>query len=751
MWFPHGDCYVHLYGRGQSARGPSFRVPFDVLVESGCRPLLERFLVWEGTPPSTSSHDDSEYFNRSRSSARYELYIPAPASAERGQSMLYHVATRNFFAWLFGRSLVGPHLGGALVGLLNSMNEFRNEDVENEIDILDYMDEEGYADMRNHPDHALAVLHFAENFRFRNVWIDAFAHCAGMNELLPHSSEFEVRFVHDPTALIVLTRLKFISRVSRAMINRGRLEMDVRMNECSERLSVFLEDELSSTYLGLTPTARAHLDQFRSFLHSYYVAKLGYYPPSGPEHGDVAFPMSTLGEMRNEFEMLYEFLADESFTSSDPVPFPIQNGFCALQNIRAFDARRHYEPLPYPLPLLPEIHPQPAARHFTKRMSWRGIQPDKLQLDSRLVSLNSIAKATNRQKSELLECSLVRAYRIFEKDIAFSKADKKTLSATEARKVRWIMVYATLQTLRSATTIPEEVRDFENVKYNLCVLTAGCPPWKEDKPYKTFLRTQTQQMNVDWQTTTLYAESVSPVSSIAEEEEQHRFSILEPDIDHRPVPSRSSSAGVRSLTSAPPSRKGTIRRALSTLGNMPELRHPKPVRNSFHEILVQGYGNGLNPVSVITNGLPTEEKVTSPVSNTNTDKEQNYLSIVSATSEDTVSSRWSKTDSETASSRPSSTSGSRRGSESSLGKEIQDLLEDTHLQRTTTGASSVYEDDFQMQLQPKPLLPRKYITDGVMPPDTMLVTTEVSVSYEQLEMLSRQPTVNAELYEYLSS
>jgi len=30
---------------------------------------------------------------------------------------------------------------------------------------------------------------------------------------------------------------------------------------------------------------------------------------------------------------------------------------------------------------------------------------------------------------------------------------------------------------------------------------------------------------------------------------------------------------------------------------MPALQHPKPIRSSHHEILVQGYGNGLNPVT----------------------------------------------------------------------------------------------------------------------------------------------------------
>lgn len=127
-------------------------------------------------------------------STKYEIYIPAPDSLERGQeAYLYHTATRNFFAWAFGKPLVGSHLGGALVGLLNSINEFRSIGEDNVQDVMDYMDDQGYADCRNTPDHALAILFFADHFHYHDLWIDAFAHCTGMHERLPSSAGFEVR------------------------------------------------------------------------------------------------------------------------------------------------------------------------------------------------------------------------------------------------------------------------------------------------------------------------------------------------------------------------------------------------------------------------------------------------------------------------------------------------------------------------------------------------------------------------------
>jgi hypothetical protein len=170
-------------------------VPFEDLLNAGCRPLVDRFLVqdFDSSPlsdRSSSSSGNGDYWDRANIT-QYELYIPAPPAAERRQVMFHHITTRNLFAWIFKKPMVGPHLGGALVALLHSMNEFRAAGADNIEDVLEYMDQEGYADMRNQPSHALAILFFAENFQFRDIWIDAYAHCAGMNEILADSSEFK--------------------------------------------------------------------------------------------------------------------------------------------------------------------------------------------------------------------------------------------------------------------------------------------------------------------------------------------------------------------------------------------------------------------------------------------------------------------------------------------------------------------------------------------------------------------------------
>lgn len=474
----------------------------------------------------------------------------------------------------------------------------------------------------------------------------------------------------------------------------------MRLDTCGRKMSTFLSDDLSDAHLGLSAGARAHLDKFRSFLHSYYIAKLGYYPPTPGDAPNAAFPKSTLRQMCIEFQKLYDFLVDTSFTSTNPIPLTQQGGICVLQNVQSFDQRNKYSSLEYPLPRLPESEESLSPRvGIRKRFSFpRG---HKMTPDPGLVIFAAMSKATNRENPALEACTLVRAYRGFEKDCIFNppKADKHDkLSQSDARKVRWILIYSTLQTLLAATKVPYQVRDTHNVQYNLCVLTAGCPAWNE-RPLKTLLRSQTDQVWEDYEMSQKKPQALdSPLDRVE----------IKPDIDyhaitHRPQHSRPKS---ESTVSAIISRNGTVRRALSTLGNMPELRHPRPHRISYHEILVHGYGNGTNNVHISSgeSSLDLRDGTTS----------SRKLSESSrSSSSEGLSSRWSHTSDErreTHSPTTTVSSGYRKDSVDSLDtskKSIKEYLErpmsTCGLARVPSSIYSTNEFDEELMLAPAPL------------------------------------------------
>ncbi|OLN83380.1 hypothetical protein CCHL11_03036 [Colletotrichum chlorophyti] len=602
LWFRGGNCFVHLYGKGQSRRGPAFKVPFAALLSAKCHPLVKRFMVRETSemPGSFNHHyDDLDRWNALNPNDKVELYIPAPAMADKEQAFAYHLATRNFFAWVFRRSMVGEHLGIALIGLLNSMSDFRGDKEDNVPDLISYLDEEGYLDVKGQPHHALALLHLSEVFHMRDMYIDAFSHCVGMSEELFYSPEF----LH-------------ISSVSRTLIRRARSEMNERLSQSSAMLKTFLEEELSEAHLGLPAGVRAHLDRFRAFVLSFYTRKMGYYPPLSLDSRSIVFDPEILNIMRKDFQAVYELLVDESFTSTESSPVLAQGGICAVQSVQDFDERCEFTSLQHPLPLLPEIA---AGDKASKRMSLQWLantaRGDKLKPDQRLIAHSALIKAMNIQNPNIMDNDFVRAYLKFEEDsvsplIRVDKAEK--VSLLDARKVRWILIYAVYQVLLNCTQPPPEVRDAVDADYHLAVSVEKLPPWKEGRNLRPLVANKAdsnatvRRMSVvsDWENKpqTLPA-LLSPTIDIR------------PDVDYSARARRDDIVARRQSTSAmpaPPVRsrsrslsRNNFRRSLSIFRKLEEQSAPGPKKPSYCEIVVHGYGNGTNAVKK-SSGPPPE-------------------------------------------------------------------------------------------------------------------------------------------------
>jgi hypothetical protein len=189
------------------------------------------------------------------------------------------------------------------------------------------------------------------------------------------------------------------------------------------------------------------------------------------------------------------------------------------------------------------------------------------------------------------------------------------------------------------------------------------------------------------------------------------------------------------------STKSTVRKALSTIGNMPELVHPRPRRASHHEILVHGYGNGTNTVSIAPAPTAAESEVDTP-------RKLSSESHSSTTEE--ISSSWSNTSGEAheVDSPNSSTSGSRRGSDSESDvakKSIKEFLDspmsslDLVRVPSSVYSASIYEDSI---LQPDTLQLKKQVEEQFMK-----ITTEVNVQWEE----GKNGQANDELLAYLEA
>ncbi|KAI9671054.1 MAG: hypothetical protein M1831_005139 [Alyxoria varia] len=383
-----------------------------------------------------------------------ELFLPAPGHIDRSEVFRWHISTRNFFAWIAGVPLVGNHLGQALADLLQRMFRWRDTSADCVEDLLIYADQMGYSTVENCPDYALSMLFFSELWRLDNVYVDAFAHCVGMNDLLTHSDEY------DP-----------LSEVSKALITRGHLEMDIHIHHATNALTNLLEEELSPAYLGLSTEARNHLDDFRSFLYSYLIAKQGYWPPSASQY----FSMDLCQSLHADFRKLYEFLADKNSCHNSQPFRGVTGGICVLQNIRSFDVRYKHDPLPFAIPLLPDSHDISSQSQKGLRSFIPGTKDGKADRVDR--ARQSLRAATNQQAEVFAHPLLIQHFIAFEDECA-GRPDSK-LSMADARKVRWILIYGIVQKLASIVHTPPEVRSSSDITYPMCVLTTGLPPWRE--------------------------------------------------------------------------------------------------------------------------------------------------------------------------------------------------------------------------------------------------------------------------------
>ena len=298
-------------------------------------------------------------------------------------------------------------------------------------------------------------------------------------------------------------------------------------------------------------------------------------------------------------------------------------------------------------------------------------RPDKLRPDERLVTQAALIKATNHQRADLLKNALVRAYRRFEEDETYqmiSAASGPTTgtrmasrfpaknsggertSLVDARKVRWILVYATHQILRSMAEPAAEVRNAEQATYLMpASIAAGLPVWDElcdargrfetagpaenvaasvsqieikpDIDYMGMYQQQEEQQQLQQQ---LQQQQQQQQAQLAQQKSTKRRTLLLPTQlpdsgppSRQPSPSRAAPATATPLL---PTR-GSLRRSLSALYSSnpttTRLSKPRP-KEAFppttehaadlvvikragakhNEIVVHGYGNGLTSAFV---------------------------------------------------------------------------------------------------------------------------------------------------------
>lgn len=92
------------------------------------------------------------------------------------------------------------------------MHEYRSPGkVDNVADLMSYLDEEGYLNLANQPDYALAVLQLAETIRMKDLYLQALAHCVGMKEMLSSRPDYQVSLPAPPHLVYYYCMMEYVN------------------------------------------------------------------------------------------------------------------------------------------------------------------------------------------------------------------------------------------------------------------------------------------------------------------------------------------------------------------------------------------------------------------------------------------------------------------------------------------------------------------------------------------------------------
>jgi hypothetical protein len=406
-----------------------------------------------------------------------------------------------------------------------------------------------------------------------------------------------------------------ISRSTKALIARASLKLDLQLDRVHHSLDNFLEDELPAlTSFG--SGTQALLDSFRSFFHQYHVQKFGSWPP--PEGNQL--PSTLYESMYFDFLGLYEYLVDhDSVDSMRSVRATDESSVPVLENVNNFNKRHGYLPLSHPLPLLPDAISYGGKTHrrrLSNVFSRNSSKVSRVGWDE--IARTSLCTAANTRNAHLLEGSLFKDYQVYEQVNALLQ---EGISLQHMRKVHWILIYSVLQVLTSVTCAPVEVPDTDDANCPLCVTVPEMLPWQEESYASSVPSISNYPASID-QPVTGHHPSISscsnhtsnksllngdvslpPTASDFEIHENH-----DPDATYSKT-SRSSSSPVKYAETiiSTATQRQTVSKARRDSVISPTLRSGsnsfdsqrysvsgKASRSSFCEIIVHGYGNGLN-------------------------------------------------------------------------------------------------------------------------------------------------------------
>ena len=461
---------ITLLREGSTEESNAFSMPPSPVSSPGMRPALPVGSIRHQPTPPMSENSIGAYDGQ----ISYEIYFPSPMNQSKTDTIRHQVTTRNVFALLYQASLVGLNLFQTLNDLQERLEIYMPPDCDAAGLIIDYLVSKGIDDVRENPSVAAAILAWSETqvVRWEEGWREAYVHSAGMYNHLETTSDF-----------------RFVTPITRALLERASLEVQVRVQSCEDRLSDFDFEDMWPMMSSQPPPARASFERLRRFFAQYYLDAFGVWPPAAPAGEEQWLTRSLAQKMQKDFGALYDYLVNREVTwdcseersgrkwniaysgnrSFDADTFDIP--FTDL--LVAFDNRHRYPHIPHPYPLVPESIPVKSSKDNLFKASKKTSKPDDKMAERRAALAYTESTNIYLLGSDFVNNDLVDAF------VRFEKADKAAeIDPFAARRGRWILIYGILQTLACVSVDTPNLRYTNDVSYHLNPRLRGTPPWK---------------------------------------------------------------------------------------------------------------------------------------------------------------------------------------------------------------------------------------------------------------------------------
>lgn len=417
----------------------------------------------------------------SEAPVRYRIHFPAPDGCAGQEMLRYHLTTRNFFALLLSRPLVGLTFYQALIDLHQRLLLYLPGDANCALMIIRCLMENNLHNVCDDPAAAAGLLAWSEDedIYWQEGWREGFVHCSGMY-----------------TQLRTLYEFRDVSHTSRALLERAHLERQVRVQEAEDHLHTFDFGSVWPENTHHLRPIRSSFDRMQRFLREHYQKAYKSWPPKGSREGEDTWLTRTIvGRLQLDFDRLYDYLVDTDITWTSPKSTnerhlglicskrkpdvnPVDDGFLA-EVFKRFDQKHKYTSIPHPYPLLPST----MTTNDTAKQQKSSIFSSKSRTLEKRVAL-AYAEASNMTKPQ--KASDFAANGLVDAFIDFEHKDLPTeVDLCAARKGRWMLLYGALQVLSRISVDTPDLYFADSVSYFLNPRLKGTPPWNYGKAQGT--------------------------------------------------------------------------------------------------------------------------------------------------------------------------------------------------------------------------------------------------------------------------